>query len=223
MLQRFISYGSFFFKDQPNLYKIAERGFKYNKKSKLFYVHDYYSKSASPEKYKTDIYTRRVLMLKEKDPKAIKEYSEIIADFISTAIPNGMDYTIVCVPSADKDNKSCMEYCIETIRNNQDMVKNTTIHYKDYGLNLVRTDSIEKAHKVSFFDRPSSYIQLRTIGYNKSDVKQVGDAYVVLIDDIATTGTTINACKRRFMCNKIKKKRIIKLVMAQTVKRNTNR
>lgn len=221
MNNRLLAYRNLIFPELKKFDELCERlndlGFKYVSKRKLFYIHDYYSKSRFEDIHKSDPYTRNLLKLKNKDSEQILEYSKKIAEFISATLEDGCDYTIMCVPSADKDNISCMEYCIEIIKNNPDMISNKAIHLLEYNYSLFRRFSINKVHKSKKSERPDFINQILSIGCKFEEVKIIKNSTVVLIDDISTTGSSLFACASILALRGVNPKNIIKLAMGYTV------
>lgn len=201
--------------------RLSDLGFQYVSKKKLFYVYDYYSKSRFEDIHKKDPNTRKLLKLKNKDPEAILEYSKKIAEFISNAVEDGTDYTIMCVPSADKDNKSCMELCIETIKNNPDMISNKSIHMLEGEYCLYRRKSVVKARELGMTERIDVIKRLVSLGCKLQDKKALNKSTLILIDDIATTGASLFACILYLGIVGVRTASIKKLTMGYTVLNNT--
>lgn len=219
MLWRFLRYGKFIFGTDRRYKNLTNLDFKYNIKNNLYYIHDYNSKSTDEEFYKEDLGTQYLLKLKNGDLDATKYYSELIAKFISNSVPENRDYVVVCVPSSDKDSKSCMNFCIETIKNNPDMITNKSIRMVPGEHELLRTKSIPKAHRVPVKDRPSFKENIDSLCYRSKANNKVDNTEVVaiLIDDIATTCTSIKACEKLLVTSGFKEKNIFRLVMGYTV------
>lgn len=219
MFWRFIKYSKIIFGNDRRYKNLINLDFKYNVKNNLYYIHDYNSKSTDEEFYNEDQGTKYLLKLKNGDSNAINHYSELIAKFISNSVPENRDYVVLCVPSSDKDSKSCMNYCIETIKNNPDMISNKKIHMVSGEQELLRTKSIPKAHRVAVKERPSLKDNMDSLCYRSKSENKVDNTEVVavLIDDIATTCTSINACEKLLITSGFSEKNILRLVMGYTV------
>lgn len=219
MFGRFLRYSNIIFGNDRRYKNLINLDFKYNVKNNLYYIHDYNSKSTDEIFHKEDKATQYLLRLKNGDIDVAKNYSELIARFISNSVPDNRDYVLLGVPSSDKDKKSCMKLCIEIIENNPEMISNKSIHILSGEHELIRIKSIPKAHKVSFKERPSLKENIESLCYRSKDENRVDNTQViaVLIDDIATTCTSINACEKLLITSGFKEKNILRLVMGYTV------
>ena len=81
---------------------------------------------------------------------------------------------------------------------------------------LVRIEDVNASH-LNTDNKPEYEDHLRTIRFMDDEKYNFKDSIFILMDDITTRGTIMNACGDILIKNKIEKDKIYKLAIAETV------
>ena len=151
-----------------------------------------------------------------KDYKIFSFYSIKIMEAIEQiAIKNkfGMEQVmLVAVPSSKHDKESNIARSIKVISSRN----SSYVNWSDRSGILTRTVDINSSH-LSSGNRPTLYTHMASIEcrFNTDDL-ELKNTYYILIDDIITTGTTMDACEK-ILSQIVPREKIIKLAIGRTV------
>lgn len=146
------------------------------------YYHRYWNKDGTVNKnFYSDAISGLILDLKEKKENALNFFYSVINPLIAGNI------TICVVPSHRASQKNTSGIAILARR----LASNGRIDKVDY---LLRSSTV---HKLSTGGERDQNIQKKTISVNP-DLHVDGDV-ILLVDDVATSGNSLNACKSILM------------------------
>lgn len=181
----------------------------WNDKNRLLHYKDY-------DKDEPDIYLDEFNSFTKEFMKAISKLSNEIIDEKFNKL------ALVCVPSSTpKRNESA------TVR---ESIKQIEKWYEDgraqsefncqkeiinCGDLLKRVEDVPTSHKS---EKRANYLQhMNSIECEKKDILEMNDVAFIIMDDVSTRGTVLNACEDILINNGVKKENIYKLVLFKTV------
>ena len=152
-----------------------------------------------------DRFSEEILRIKNKDLEVTKEYANQIINILK--FPIYEDYlrsSIICVaPSSDKDNLDTgIKKLAHFLLKNLSLVDGIDL--------LIRTESIKKASNGGPRDKA---LHISTISIEEKNL--IKNKNVFLIDDIRTTGTTMDACE--YLLKEAGALQVIPMTLAETI------
>ena len=170
-----------------------------------------------------------ILKYKNGSLTLIKKFSSDLIDFIQYISNDVLDSQIkkIClvpIPSSTK-NRNIFSSMKKTIRLIEKVDSHELIKFGDgcerkiINLNelLIRTTDVNTAHKINS-PRPSYEDHINSIEFNKDIIDDLEGCTFILLDDITTTGTIMDACEDILCNNGIEKQNIYKFALAETVR-----
>jgi hypothetical protein len=152
-----------------------------------------------------DKFSEEMMRIKDKDLEIIKEYANQIIIILKFSIYQ--DYlrnSIICAaPSSKKDNLDTgIKKLAHFLLKNLSLVDGIDL--------LIRTESIDKASHGGPRDKA---LHIRTISIEEKNL--IKNKNVFLIDDISTTGATIDACE--YLLKEVGALQVIPMTLAETI------
>lgn len=152
-----------------------------------------------------------------KDHKIFSFYSIKIMEAIEQiAIKNKfgvVPVVLVAIPASKCDKKSNIAFSIEKITKE----RSDYINWVDGRLALIRTTDVNTSHLSCGTERTTIYEHIESIKCNlRRDNPELRKWYYILIDDIITTGTTMDACEK-ILSQVVPKENIIRLAIGRTI------
>lgn len=197
----------------------------------VYYIFDYYKDRKSENKdiwaYKDYNKESPDNYLKEFDyftTELMKAISELSNDIIDSSINK---LALVAVPSStiERNKSSTMKESINVIESWQEEGKtqsdfNCKKEIINCGDLLKRVSDVNTAHlsKNSSKSRPSYVEHINSIDCEIDDVLEMEDVAFIILDDISTRGTIMNACEDILIKNGVKKENIYKFAIYKTQK-----
>ena len=197
----------------------------------VYYKFDYYKDRKSENKdiwaYKDYNKESPDIYLKEFDyftTELMKAISELSNDIIDSSINK---LALVAVPSStiERNKSSTMKESINVIESWQDDGKTRSDFYcKKEIINcgdlLKRVTDVTTAHLSKNLSKPRpSYVEhINSMECEKNDVLKMDDIAFIILDDISTRGTIMNACEDILIKNGVKKENIYKFAIYKTQK-----
>ena len=201
-----------------NNYDLTKQGVYYLYDYVPFDKKDFYDSKISDE----------ILMYKSGILTYVKKFTLDLIDFILYLSDILSDSSVdkiylVSVPSStlNRNKYSSIKKSIRLIEhiNNEDLINfNEGCQKQIINLNdlLIRTKDVFTAHKSSG-PRPSYNDHINSIEFNQEKLNDLNNAIFILLDDITTTGTIMNACGDILVNNGIKEENIYKFAFGKTV------
>lgn len=194
-------------------------------KYKVYYMYDYI-----PER-KRDMYIGKQVEISEKiidykngDEETIEFFTEKIMEAISYLSNNVMEsyvenLALVSIPPSKVDKYSPIKQSIFKIKRwHEDGIAESKFDCSknifNYSNLLTRTSDVNTAHKE--YPRPTFQEHLNSIKCSKNNLSRDYMTFI-LLDDITTTGITMNACKHILLNHGANKRFIYKLAIGGTV------
>lgn len=191
----------------------------------VYYLYDYIPKGNWEfcDSDKVNI-SKQILQYKDGVSSAVSKFTQDLIIFIEEFANYELNSNIqkiflVSIPSStnSRDKNSSMKKSIEIIENKYDCgIIKLNNNQKIINLNdlLYRKIDIIPAHLSE--KRPKYTDHIRTIGLNKNKLKNCDDGVFIILDDITTTGSIMDACEDILIHNGIRSDKIYKLVIAAT-------
>ena len=193
----------------------------------VYYLHDYIRKDDWDDvSLERSQISKDILKYKDGISKVINKFTNEIIDFIANLSNYGIDDDIkriylVSIPSStqNRDKNSSMKKSINIIEDNY---KAGRIKFNvgcekeiiNFSNALVRIDDVKTAH-TNNENRPKYEDHIRTIIFRNENEYDLKNSIVILLDDITTTGTIMNACGD-ILLREIEKDKLYKLAIAAT-------
>lgn len=192
----------------------------------VYYLHDYVppKKWESYPDFDSVEDSKRILEFKSFDEECINLYSNELMQAISYLSNNVMNsfvknIALVNVPPSKEDKPSPIKKSINLIK---DWFDDGIISSRfgcdkeiyNYSNLLTRVSDVNTAHKE--FPRPTFDEHLNSIDCSKDNLSRDYMTFIIL-DDITTTGITMNACKRILLDHGAHYRYIYKLAIGGTV------
>ena len=190
----------------------------------VYYIHDYIRQadfSLYPEE-KTQI-SKRIWNYKDGDPDALKEFTKDLDDAIYQISLNakGRQFALVAVPPSKKDKYSPVRESIKLIVLHNSRGTDTMHRSKvllDYGKLLLRDYDIPAMHEyLVFSEKPSDEVRKNSIKCTQKDLSKV-NANFIIMDDVTTTGRSMEICEEILMEHGVRQKNIYKLAVSGTIR-----
>ena len=195
----------------------------WDQEANSYYIHKYYSPKFWDLLNDQDRNTSNQL-LDYKDQRNNKAYGYFTYDLmeaLAEIVEKGYQrdrLLLVSVPCSDPKKVPTTSKSIEMIAkmSADGTVKSFTqckTPFIDASNLLVRTEPIRSAHKSD--DRPKLKDHIRTISLTTNDSLKSNDGYII-IDDIVTTGTQMQACNHILRSGGVEARNIIQLAIGRT-------
>ena len=196
----------------------------------VYYLFDYYKDRKSENKkiwaYKDynkenpNMYVKEFNDFTNELMKAISELSNKIIDAKINKL------ALVCVPSStiERNEFATVKESINTIEKWYDDGKtksefNCNKEIINCGDLLKRVSDVPTSH-LSESKKRASYVQhINSIECEKNDILEMDDVAFIILDDISTRGTIMNACEDILINNGVKKEKIYKFALFKTQRR----
>lgn len=204
-----------------------------NKQFGVYYLYDYLPKTRKKDKSKkynmrTKRISERIRRYKDYDkqyPNLLKEdfnffndkLIETIAEFSNNIIGDEINkIALVAVPSStiNRDSTATMRESINAIENfyNSNLEFKEIINCSDL---LYRVSDVKPSHLKG---RRTSYIEhMNSIKCRENEILNMNDVSFIILDDITTRGTILNACEDKLIENGVNRANIYKFVIGKTV------
>ena len=196
-----------------------------NSKYNIYYLYDYV-----PERMRNDYDSQRIEMseklidFKNFDQESIYFFSEKLMEAISYLSNNVMpgyveNLALVAVPPSKVDKDSPIKKSINQMKRwfedgTAESVFDCHKNIFNYSNLLTRISDVNTAHKE--YPRPTFQEHLDSIKCNRNNLSRDYMTFIIL-DDITTTGITMNACKNILLNHGANKRFIYKLAISGTV------
>jgi len=186
--------------------------------SGIYYLHDYIPKSFHGKAKPEDVsVASEIWAFKGRSKRAFLRFDRELFYAVAGIIRENQltDVGLTAVPSSAQGKPYPMLLIIEDIvRRIKDISKTRTLSFRvfDDGPLLRRESSIKKAHQG---ERATYDEQLASLRCLENGLWNRRPAYI-LMDDVATTGTSLDACRDLLVANGIKRSSIYRLVIAKT-------
>lgn len=189
-----------------------------DRSSGVYYLHDYIPKAfhakASPQEISV---ASEIWAFKSRSKRAFIRFDRELFYAVAGIIQENhlTEAGLTAVPSSDQGKPYPMLLIIKDIvRRIEDISETRTLSFRvfDDGSLIQRKTSIKKAHQG---ERATYDEQLASLRCLKKDLCNRHQAYI-LMDDVITTGTSINACRDLLAANGIDRNSIYRLVIAKT-------
>ena len=152
-----------------------------------------------------------------------EELMKVISELSNTVINDNINkLALVCVPSSttDRDKSASIRESINCIENwyNSEIAKSKFKCEKEI-INcsnlLIRFSNVNTAH---LSERRPSYIEhINSIKCDENEILNMDDVAFIILDDITTRGTIMNACEDILIKNGVNKKNIYKFALFKTL------
>ena len=168
--------------------------------------------------------SKEILKYKNSISKYVNKFTNEIIEFIENLSNYGLDSNIEKIflisikkKKKNRDKHSPMKKTINIIENNYNkgLIK-CKQEIIDFNNALVRIEDVNASH-LNTDNKPEYEDHLRTIRFMDDEKYNFKDSIFILMDDITTRGTIMNACGDILIKNKIEKDKIYKLAIAETV------
>ena len=197
-------------------------GIEYDARTNCFYIQKYIPrwKVKNGESYYSDFDIKC-----SEDLLLYKQYDSRLSVFYTMKIKEAVEQiafkknfgeipvVLVAIPASKHDKKSNVAISIEKIAEE----KSDFINWLDGSRALIRTIDVNASHLSHGDGRTTIYEHIASIQCRlRTDNMELKKLYYILIDDIITTGTTMDACEI-ILSRVVPKENIIRLAIGRTI------